>query len=466
MTVDIRQSTANPVAVDTGNIAIQGRVVSKTIQLAMFTMNENAVWAGKQHLLKSSYPFAMLKIVCNRYAFRLNIGDCFKFSYSKYGINNAIFRVIMKEEHELESENIVISAIEDFYYISRSIEEYSTPSDHTIPRPDYKITPFQNQKAIEVPYAVSQTDEIRILFLAERMGVNDLGFDVYMSIDNGNSYSLIEDGIGNLTAHGVLVESYPANTFTIDSEIGFTIEFNRTEDISLIETTTWANTLAGIENIGLLGDEIIFFKTITPITEKQYKIENIIRGRMDTQKTDHPAGEKFYFIRNNMTSVSHQEILPHVNRDFKLVPYNIRKRGNLSEATPIDFDIKGRARTPYIPANFCANGSSFCARYDSDIVLTWSPRFRGRGAGVGLPGNVIAENSREGLFNIEVYVNNAKKREVTNIDNYTWTYTSSMNIADNGTLANEVKFYLSNYKIENGVLYSSEKAVVICKKNP
>ena len=461
MAVDIRQTTANPVAVDTGNIAIQGRVVSKTIQLTMFTLNENAVWAGKQHLLKASYPFAMLQIVCNRKAFQLNVGDCFKFTYAKYGINNAIFRVIMKEEHELESENIVISAIEDFYSVSKTIEEYTIPEDYTIERPDYSINPFANQLALEVPYAMSNSEEIEVLLLAERTGVNDLGLDAYISIDNGESYSILSDNVGNLIPYGQLTQPYP-ETYTIDTEIGFTVEFNRTEDISLIETTTWANTLAGIQNIALLGDEIIYFKTLTPITGKTYQIENIVRGRMDTQKKSHPVGENFFVLKNDLMLLSHPELLPNVNRDFKLVPYNLRRRGDLSLAVPIDLNIEGRRRKPYIPANFCANGSALAARYIDNIVLSWTPRYRGKGAGVGTPGNVISESDREGLFSLEIYVNNVKVRTVLNIDDNTWTYTETMNIEDNGTLADEIEFRLSNYNVENGVVYASAQTSVTC----
>lgn len=151
MAVDIRQSTADPVAVDTGNISIQTRVVSKTIQLPLFTINENAVWGGRQHLLKSSYPFAVLQFVASRRIFQLEVGDCFKFSYSKHGISGAIFRVLKKEEQEVESENIVIDAIEDFYGVSGTVGQYSVPTDYTGDRPDYTVAPFVKQMVMEVP---------------------------------------------------------------------------------------------------------------------------------------------------------------------------------------------------------------------------------------------------------------------------------------------------------------------------
>ena len=463
MAVDIRQSMANPIAVDTGNIGVQGRVVSKTMQFSLFTINRNAVWAERQHLLKSSYPFAILQIVVNRKAFRYEVGDCFKFSYAKHGISEAIFRVVQKEEAELESENITISAIEDFYFISRVIDEYSIPTDNTIPRPDYTLVPFTEEMAMEVPYAVTDNINPEVLLVACREGQFDLGFDAYISIDNGTSYSILSNNVGNLVPFGQVADAAYPLTYTIDTETGFTVEFKNESDASLIETTTWANTIAGIEHIALLENEIIFFKTITPVSGLKYKIENIIRGRMDTVRASHAIGTNFYVLHHDLTYLSHDEIVVGTNRDFKLVPYNTKRRGNIAYSTQIDLDIEGRWRTPYIPGNFMANGSSFAARYDDDIVLTWSPRFRGKGAGIGIPGIVLSESDREGFFEIEVWVGGFKVRTVNSIDAATWTYTEAMNLVDNGSLAEEILFKLSNYRTENGILYESAQAEVVCK---
>lgn len=466
MPVDIRQSTADPTSVDTGNINIQGRVVSKTMQFTMFTLNKNAVWAGRQYLLKVSYPFAMLQIVTNRNAFRYEVGDCFKYSYLKHGISNAVFRVLQKEEQDLESENIVINAIEDFYFISRVTDEYTTPVDNIIARPDYTLNPFIKQLVMEVPYPMTNNVNVEVLLLAQRRGQFDLGFDAYLSIDNGASYFLLANNVSNLTSSGQVVDSaYPKTTYTIDTEIGFMVEFGNESDAALVETTTWANTISGIKNVALLGNEIIFFKTITPVLGLKYKIGDVIRGRMDTTKADHVVGTNFYILNSDAIFLSHDEILAKANRDFKLVPYNIRKRGDISLSTPIDFNIVGRWRTPYTPGNFMANGGNFAARYDTNVVLTWSPRHRGKGAGIGIPGSVLSESVREGYFSIEVWVGGIKKRTVSSIDATTWTYTEAMNLSDNGSLAAQVLFKISNYRIENGVSYESAQAEVVCRRN-
>ena len=460
MAINFRDSVSNPVAVDVGNSITQGRIASKTIQLASFTTNENAVWAAKQQLQKESYPYAFISCHVNRNLFRLQVGDCFKFSYSKYGISNLICRILQVEEENLESENIIIHAMEDVFGISNAITEYTDPIDHRGKDTSYDLVPFMHQKVDEALYVFSE--EIQVVPLACREGPLDLGFHVHLSVDGGNSYLSIGK-VTKLYPYGTLVEAYSAETYTIDEDVGFIIGF--VEGASLIETETWASVFSAQVNNAVLGDEVISFQSITPIAGSQYKLEGIIRGRFGTQKIAHAMGEEFWFIRGDPIVVGSTEMIKGAVLKFKLVPYNIKYKGDIAEATPLDLTIEGEAKKPYIPINFIANGSSFAARYSTEVELAWSPRYRGKGAGIGIPGDVLAETDKEGYFEIEVWVSGSKVRTTTAIDAATWTYTEVMNNADNGSLANELLFKLLNYRDESGSTYKSDQVEVICKKS-
>jgi hypothetical protein len=458
--IDLRQSTSSPIAVDIGNKKIQDRSVVKTLQFALFTSNENAVWAAKQNLRKASYPFAVISFPANRNMFRLEVGDCFKFSYAPYNISNMICRVLQIEEENPDSENIIIHAMEDIFSVINTITEYTEPTDNTQPETDYTISPFTHQRIMEAPYVM--TSAVKLLPVACRESDLDLGFLVYMSIDGGASYSLL-DSVNNLQPYGTLVGTYSADTYTIDDEVGFTIDFGR--DVDQIETVTWAEVFAATKNTALLGDEIISFQSITPVSGSQYKIEGIIRGRFGTTKQDHAEDTQFYFIHRDAALIMHSEIAAGADRKFKYLPYNVRCAGDIADAAALDLTIEGETLKPYIPVNFVANGGNFAARYDDDIVLAWSPRYRGKGAGIGIPGTVLADAEREGLFRVEVWVSGVKVRDTSGIDAATWTYTQAMNIADNDALAAGITFKLSNYRAEGGVTYESDQAEVTCKKN-
>jgi len=349
--------------------------------------------------------------------------------------------------------------MEDIYGVVNTVTEFTIAGEHAGQPPSYILAPFVCQTILEAPYVLSE--EIKAVPLACRRSDQDLGFAVYLSIDGGVSYSLI-DKVANLQPYGTLVDSYSKNTYTIDDEVGFEINFVAGADLR--ETVTWPVVFSGDKNLAILGDELISFRSIAPVSSDIYKLTDIIRGRYGTQKKSHAIGEAFYFVSKNVALVNHSEIAPGVTRKFKFVPYNIKFTGDISESVPLDLTIEGESKKPHIPVNFFANGSNFAARYSTDSVLTWDVRYRGKGAGVGIPGIVLADSDREGYFEVEVWVSGSKVRTVSSIDALTWIYSEAMNIVDNGSLPNEVLFKLSNYRTEDGITFASNQVEVLCKK--
>ena len=461
---NFKKEISAPCAFDIGNKNIQERLVSKTVDLLLFTTNRNAVWAAFNILQKLSYPFATITLVASRDAFRYEVGDCFKFSWADYGVSNVVCRVVQIQEEGPESENITISVMEDVFSITSAVSSFTTPTNYIPAANDFIILPFTRQKVTEAPYMLSG-EEIDILSVACRRTYNDLGYNLYMSIDGGSSYSLMS-AMGNLVPFGSLDADYTYDTYTIDDVVGFEINtFNI--DIDSVETTTWANVLSGQSNTALLEDEIISFQSITPVTTDRYRLDGIVRGRYGTEKVTHLEGAGLFFITQDITLVTNSEVLVGAQRKFKLVPFNLKVVGNIADAEAQDLTVSGVAYTPYRPVNFCANAESFAARYDADIVLTWSARMRSEGAGLGIPGVTLSTTTREGFFEVEVYVNSILVRTVTAIDAITWTYTSAMNITDNGALADEITFKLSNYlfNIATNLTYRSIQTIVVCRKN-
>lgn len=463
MAIDFKNSLSDPIAVDVGNIATRGMTVSKTVKFGLFGTNKNAVWAAQNQLRKESFPFGVLSIVTTRDAFRLQVGDCFKFSYADYSIIDMICRVISIQEGSLEQgEKITVHAIEDVFSKTNSITTYSAPVSHAPAAQNYAVEAFDYQAVIEAPYVLAG-DTIQIIPMACRKSAMDMGFFIYMSVDGGASYSIL-DSCGHIQPYGVLNEAYGI-TQTRDETQGFEVEFKG--DATQIESVTWADIYSGNRNTALVGDEIISFRDITPVSGDIYKITNVIRGRFGTQKQAHLAGEDFWFVGGGISLFSHTELTAGAVRKFKLVPYNMRRSGDISDADEISLTIAGEARKPYETPDFRAQGESFNPLYTSgnDIVLTWSPTKRGQGAGIGVPGVAVATSDvYEGLYRVEVWVGGSKVRETTDINALTWTYTDAMNTADNTTPADEIEFKLYNYITDNGFTYECDAASVTCTK--
>lgn len=459
MGIDLKQSISDPIARDIGNKTIQGRIVSKTIQFSSFTTNENAVWAAKQQLLKESYPFATIAVPVNRNLFQLEVGDVFKLNYEKYGITDMICRVLLIEEESIDSEKITLHVMEDIFSIANSVTEYTDPTSHATQPPEYTPVAFTVDAVYEAPYVL--TEKIELVPLAKRETEFDLGMQVHLSLE-GTSYIQIGQA-NNIVPYGTLSADYDIGE-PIDESIGMTVSFVES-DIDNIETITFQEALSGNSNMLIVDDEIMTFQTITPVSGTTYTLTDVIRGRYGTVQADHLSGSDVWVVSKSVGMVYHSELLPEANRKIKLLPFNGKYVGAIADADVIDITPTGKAKTPYIPVNFNCNGVSFASRYTSgdDCVLTWSPRKRGAGAGIGSPGVVLAETTREGYFDIEVWVSSVKVRTETDIDDTTWTYTNAMNVADNGTPASEIEFKITNWRTESGTTYTSDSVSVITK---
>ena len=453
--INIKQSISNPIVTDVGNRTIQGRIVSKTTQYPYFTNNQNAVWAARRDLQKASYPYAEIDVSVNREHFRLEVGDVFKFTDTQLGISNLVCRLATIREADAESEKITITAIEDIFASAHAVTEYTAPINHAIAAPSYDIDALAYELVREAPYA-GVGENLKILAVAARKLPKDIGFYLYMSIDDGASYFLLQQ-LTNLVPFGFLVGSYSADTFTIDTD-GLIIDFET--DVNRVEDHTLPDILSSIANLGFLGTEIISFQDITPISGTQYRLSTVIRGRYGTQRMVHADGERLFVIPSSVVAVEHQEVVVGAARKFKLVPYNKFYTGNITNSLVNALTIDGLVYTPYAPTNFYANGVNFAARYTANIVLTWSARVRGGGAGIGTPGTVLPATAYEGLYRIKVYVNDILVRTVESIAALTWTYTSAMNNSDNGALADDVVFVITNY-IDG---FESDSATVMCGK--
>lgn len=448
---------------DPANQAMVNRVAHKTVQMGMFVTDWNAFWAADKFLNVEAYPLAQISFPANRKSFRLQPGDCFRLAYSKYNIDEMVCRVLRIEEESVQSEKIIVHAVEDIYHMGIFPEVGTDVTDGEAQR-DEAVDPLSDVMVMESPYILSG-DSVEIIAVADREIGIEQGYIMHMSLDE-SSY----DQLGIVTTfgvHGTLVSKYPPdNVYWIDDRVGFQVDFDSpSADIALIESISRAQLIAG-HNLCLLGKEIIGVQTITPVSGNRYAFSGIYRGRWDTDPQTHLAGEEFWWIgRTHFGLLNDPAILAGVTRYFKANPYSRSATGNISEASQESLAIQGRAKKPYKPWELTANGGGFYPQYESgeDIVLDWHPRVRGQGAGIGDADTVTdAEPTWEGLFRVEVFVGGMRVRDVTGIDDDTWTYTNAMILTDNGDEPSAIGFRVTNYVSDGGITHYSPPAMVKC----
>jgi hypothetical protein len=446
---------------DRGTAEIQGRAITKSVQLMMYGNKTNANWAADRATRRAAYPFAEGQLKVNRNAFKYEIGDLFKLSDSEHSITDMVCRAMNIGEGPLDSEEITIAFMEEPDYVTSSalLAAASTAGR----RRDYTLDPLTHVDIVEAPYSLAG-DDIALIPIAGREKGTEIGYEVWMSIDDGASYSFLED-VNFYATHGVLVGALGLDALTLDKYAsnpnpadGFEVDLSFDEDATM-ETITRTELFSN-GNMALVGDEILNFETVTPdaVVDARYALTNLNRGRFDSVRTAWPSGTDFWYVGSYALQVVRDVVfVKGATLKFKFVPYNEHFVGDIANATEIEYEIVGRAKAPYIVGNLKASGKSKHATYGRDIHLAWDPRVRGVDAGINAPDSAVdASPTHEGHFDIVVKDSvGATVRTVSALDVYAWSYTSAMNLSDNGSLESPLTFQVDNYIDAGGVKYTN-----------
>ncbi len=146
------------------------------------------------------------------------------------------------------------------------------------------------------------------------------------------------------------------------------------------ESITYAQLLAGANNMMIVGDEVINFQNVTDNGDGSYTIDTFLRGRRgtDTVADSHTAGENFYLI-----STSNAEALTIALSEINS-PLYFRAVGSgeaLEEADVVIITPTGEDLKPYAPINATRADNSPSA---GDITIGWDRRTRINGETVGV----------------------------------------------------------------------------------
>lgn len=319
-----------------------------------------------------------------------------------------------------------------------------------------QLPPITFAQIIEAPYALAD-GRVKII----PMAADDprfSGYDLYMSYDGITYFWLTSVEMFQIA--GRLLADYPI-TRAIDDQVGVSIAI-LAGDADRMETITRAQAMTGF-NMALVGDEIISVQTVTPVSDDEYLLTGVFRGRLDSVRKPHKAGEMFWFLgRRAYVLIEDTEFHYGAERWFKMVPRGPGGVGDISQAQACKHSFTCRARTPLMPGNLRANGKARQAEYTGDIVLTWSPRVRGDGAGVG-SADVVTDtdsNAWEGLFRVEVWGWGSLVATYSAISAATWTYTQAQTQSDFGGLPSRITLKVSNYSLDRSYTYESEQAEI------
>jgi hypothetical protein len=315
-----------------------------------------------------------------------------------------------------------------------------------------RTNPQEKVRFYELPYLWAG-EEIKVLPVVSRPNVLNSGYQIFYSA-SGTSYE--EVGTSSAFAvHGTVVRDYP-KTFQIDDEICLDVFFP-TSDVMSIESCTREQLLSQ-RNLALIGDELITFQSIEPLTGKTYRLTGVYRGRYGTEMSEHLRGTDFFFLGSNTAEpITNPDFLLGETRYFKAVQYNPRYQGDESFAVPVEVVFTGRAIAPLPPVNLLANDEGFHPEYTSGISLVWDARVRGSGAGVHSPTQPDTAPAREGTFQVRVMDGSTEKLKRDGINAFSCELSEST-LTSAGAFGSDLRIEVTNYRVVDGFRYYSAAA--------
>lgn len=138
-------ATGKSTAITGQNIAsvdIQGKVVPVTIDLSGIRAHQLAFNTLGRELSSRTTPLIRIKIKINRSAWKMTTSGLFKFSWADRSLSNVVMRAISVDRGTLQSNMIVIDAVQDIFALGLSnyiLGTTQSPSSYSPPTPSAAV---------------------------------------------------------------------------------------------------------------------------------------------------------------------------------------------------------------------------------------------------------------------------------------------------------------------------------------
>lgn len=349
---------------DLAGIQVQQGIVSQTFNYPGIDTAEVASRVALRDLRQKSSPVAGLKIIVNRHGFDLSIGDVFKFSWLKLGIQTIIFRIISINYGNFDKGEIIISALEDVFGLPAA--SYLAPQPSLWTNPVIDPLPITMQKVVESTYydvARSNTaselatfDSATAFFRGAAISPPGahINFEFWKRQTSGQYLKENESGF---CVSGLISAAITKG----NSNITVTLT-NISGNLSSVEVGTYC----------YLNDEMLAVISTNPGANQ------VVLGRavIDTVPTIHSIGDRIFFFEK-FNAKTRLEQLASGTHNFRFLSKTGSGTFDLNSATTINLTAVARFDRPYRPGNFTIGGTSFGEKVaGTSINFSWNARNR------------------------------------------------------------------------------------------
>lgn len=299
----------------------------------------------------------------------------------------------------------------------------------------------------EVPEHAGERGQVLVVPLRVRAGAQVLNQLIHLSND-GTSYDL-EGAAGGAVAGGTLDDAIAASTdWVIDTGPELTL-LGVDDDLldHFSDLTTDEAAWRSGRQLALINDELFYVKKVTAVSGSTYRLDGLIRARLDTQMEAHSINDEVYlFTLYNSDTFGGPKVYPGATLYMKQQPLSIVGPLSLASVTATNKTLTGKGVRPMRPGGLRVTSPNVCVpAYSTGEAVTFrwcyrSSELAGTGAGLQAFGAATGVSAIQGEFEVEVYDTGdtlVATYDVGAVEE--WTY-SNANIQSD--LGGEVSFYV------------------------
>lgn len=259
------------------------------------------------------------------------------------------------------------------------------------------------------------------------------------------------DGSAYAAAETLFVESTMgyATTALGDFTGGNVPDEANTVDVFLYNGTlssiSYADFIATRANACVLGRELIFFRTATPIGQDKYRLSGLLRGRQNTadHMADHAIGDPFVFLD---TTVMPEDI--SASLVGQVIYHKAQTVGVTDFGAPIETLVENARVRPFSPYQFAAGKGS--ASSINDISLQWIRRARVNNE--WLNGTNVPLDEAVEAYQLQVLNGAGVVRRIVSVVGATTYVYSAADIAADGFSPGDTINFIIQQNSDQGVL--------------
>lgn len=426
---------------DGSNIAMQGSLVSKTMEMPGIRTAELALRVAQRELQMNATPILSIEIVCKRFFYDFEPGDVFKFTWPRHGINQAIMRVTQVNYGAMGSDEITIQAKEDLFGMPESTFFDGQPGGWVDPAED--PAPPVYSTAVTVPYQLLHS----FLNVApEQMPEYPTAITAALVTQTGSD-TYAYDMWGERTADGqterfLIAQHGLASRGTLESaltkEVDSVIKLNNL--LVRARVRSGAYLWIGLDDSDQGEWVQIYNSDSTGL--------HIHRGLFDTVPQEWPVDTPVWVVDSVGLAIDKINGVPIEHADGETVRYwalTKTSKGTLAmdQAPAITTVANDRAYLPYRPGNVKVNGLLFPDEITSvDLAITWSHRNKDLElAGADLWADASASLPAGVTYTVEIYnaVTDTLIKQENGITGEAFSYPAAQETLDTGALAKHVR---------------------------